>query len=44
VVDDDGRFVGTITASEVLARIESRASTLRQEAIEAAAVEVMADR
>lgn len=41
VVDDDGAFLGTITASEVLARIESRASSLRREAVEAAAVEVM---
>jgi osmoprotectant transport system ATP-binding protein len=41
VVDSDGRFLGTVTASEVLARIESRASVLRQEAVEAAAVEVM---
>ena len=29
VVDDDGAFVGTITASEVLERIEQRARTIR---------------
>ena len=44
VVDDEGRFVGTISASEVLSRIESRASALRQEAAEAAAAEAMAHR
>jgi osmoprotectant transport system ATP-binding protein len=29
VVDDDGHFLGTITASEVLERIEQRARTIR---------------
>ncbi|TAM89008.1 MAG: ABC transporter ATP-binding protein [Jatrophihabitans sp.] len=42
IVDEDGRFAGTVTASEVLTRIERRASVLRQEAIESAAAEVIA--
>jgi osmoprotectant transport system ATP-binding protein len=42
VVDEDGRFAGTVTASEVLSRIERRASVLRQEAIETAAAEAIA--
>jgi osmoprotectant transport system ATP-binding protein len=36
VVDDDGRFAGTLTASEVLGRIEARAKSLRQPVAEAA--------
>jgi osmoprotectant transport system ATP-binding protein len=31
VVDDDGRFVGTLSASEVLAHIESRAASIRHD-------------
>ena len=44
VVDDEGRFLGTISASEVLSRIETRAVALRKEAEEAAVVEAMARR
>jgi osmoprotectant transport system ATP-binding protein len=36
VIDADGRFAGTITASEVLARIEQRSAVTRREAVEAA--------
>ena len=32
IVHDDGAFAGTITASEVLARIETRAASERQQA------------
>ncbi|MGN6606482.1 MAG: ABC transporter ATP-binding protein [Jatrophihabitans sp.] len=35
VVDADGRFAGTITATEVLARIEQRSAVARAEAVEA---------
>jgi Mg/Co/Ni transporter MgtE len=31
VVDDDGRFLGTVRASEVLAVIEERAARIRAE-------------
>ena len=37
VVDDDGRLAGTITAREVLERIESRAADVRRDSIAAAA-------
>jgi osmoprotectant transport system ATP-binding protein len=37
VVDASGRFAGTVTASDVLRRIEERAAIIRQEAAEAAA-------
>ena len=43
IVDADGRFAGTVTASEVLARIEARAAGARQEA-EAHSAGVLADR
>jgi osmoprotectant transport system ATP-binding protein len=36
VVDEEGRFAGTLTASEVLGRIEARAKSLRQPVAEAA--------
>jgi osmoprotectant transport system ATP-binding protein len=37
VVHDDGSFAGTITASEVLAKIESRAADIRADTLRAAA-------
>jgi osmoprotectant transport system ATP-binding protein len=37
VVDDDGRFAGTVSASEVLARIEQRAAAIRRDTLNAAA-------
>jgi len=37
VVDEDGRFAGTVSASEVLARIEARAASVRRDAVEQAA-------
>jgi len=40
VVHGDGTFAGTITASEVLAKIESRAKSIRQDTVEAAADEL----
>ena len=33
VVDEDGRFAGTVSASEVLARIEARAAAIRKDAV-----------
>ncbi|WP_375478067.1 ABC transporter ATP-binding protein [uncultured Jatrophihabitans sp.] len=36
VVDDDGSFAGTVTAAEVLARIEERSAQTRREAVETA--------
>ncbi len=36
VVDGDGRFVGTVTASEVLERIERRAAAIRRDTVNAA--------
>ena len=36
VIDDAGRFVGTLSASEVLARIESRAASIRRDTVTAA--------
>jgi osmoprotectant transport system ATP-binding protein len=41
IVHDDGTFAGTVTASHVLARIEERAAGVRQEAVEAAAAELV---
>ena len=40
IVHEDGTFAGTVTASEVLARIEERAADTRREAVEAAAGEL----
>ena len=40
IVDEDGRFAGTVTASQVLSRIESRAAVIRRDAVEAASAEV----
>jgi len=40
VVDEEGRLAGTVTATEVLARIEHRASTEREKAVEQAADEL----
>ncbi len=37
VVDGDGRFVGTVTAGEVLERIERRAAAIRRDTVNAAA-------
>jgi osmoprotectant transport system ATP-binding protein len=37
VVDDDGHLVGTISAGEVLERIESRAASIRRDTVNAAA-------
>ncbi len=37
VVDEDGRFAGTVVASQVLARIEERAATARREVEQQAA-------
>jgi osmoprotectant transport system ATP-binding protein len=36
VVDHEGRFAGTVSASEVLARIEERAAAIRHDAVEQA--------
>jgi osmoprotectant transport system ATP-binding protein len=36
IVHDDGSFAGTVSASEVLARIEERAAGVRRDAVEAA--------
>jgi osmoprotectant transport system ATP-binding protein len=36
IVDGDGRFTGTVTASEVLERIESRAAAIRRDTVAAA--------
>ena len=36
VVDSDGRFVGTITATEVLERIERRAASIRRDTVNSA--------
>ena len=41
VVHDDGRFAGTVTASQVLERIEQRAVLVRRDAVEAAAEAVL---
>jgi osmoprotectant transport system ATP-binding protein len=37
VVDNDGHFAGTVSASEVLARIEQRAAAIRRDAVGQAA-------
>ncbi|HJQ42854.1 MAG TPA: hypothetical protein VJ831_07210, partial [Jatrophihabitantaceae bacterium] len=37
IVHEDGSFAGTVSASQVLARIEERAATVRRDAVEAAA-------
>jgi osmoprotectant transport system ATP-binding protein len=37
IVHDDGSFAGTVSATEVLARIEQRAAGVRKDAVEAAA-------
>jgi osmoprotectant transport system ATP-binding protein len=39
IVDDDGRFIGTVRAAEVLARIEHRARSIRDDAVAAASGE-----
>ncbi|HKC28141.1 MAG TPA: ATP-binding cassette domain-containing protein [Jatrophihabitans sp.] len=39
IVHDDGTFAGTVSASQVLARIEERAAGVRREAVDAAAAE-----
>jgi osmoprotectant transport system ATP-binding protein len=39
VVHEDGKFAGTVNASEVLGRIEERAAGVRKEAVESAAHE-----
>jgi osmoprotectant transport system ATP-binding protein len=44
IIQDDGRYAGTITASEVLTRIESRAAGVRREAVAAAPTELAATR
>jgi osmoprotectant transport system ATP-binding protein len=36
IVDEDGRFAGTVGASEVLAKIEQRAAAVRRDAVEQA--------
>ncbi|MDT4934773.1 MAG: osmoprotectant transport system ATP-binding protein, partial [Pseudonocardiales bacterium] len=36
VVREDGTFAGSVSASQVLARIEERAAVIRQETVEAA--------
>jgi osmoprotectant transport system ATP-binding protein len=40
IVHEDGSFAGTVTASNVLARIEQRAAGVREEAVRAAASEI----
>jgi osmoprotectant transport system ATP-binding protein len=40
VVRDDGKVAGTVSATQVLARIEERAASLRSEAVDAAADEL----
>jgi osmoprotectant transport system ATP-binding protein len=40
IVHDDGTFAGTVTASNVLRRIEQRAAEVREEAVRAAASEI----
>jgi osmoprotectant transport system ATP-binding protein len=40
IVRDDGAVAGTVSASQVLARIEERAATVRSEALDAAAGEL----
>src|SRR5699024_8533182 len=42
IVTEDGAFCGTISASQVLTRIESRAAGIRQDAVESAAAEIAA--
>ncbi|MGI8761863.1 MAG: ABC transporter ATP-binding protein [Jatrophihabitantaceae bacterium] len=37
IVHEDGRFAGTVGASQVLARIEARAAIIRKDAVDAAA-------
>jgi osmoprotectant transport system ATP-binding protein len=41
IVHEDGRFAGTVTASQVLKRIERRAAVVRRDAVEAAAEAVL---
>jgi osmoprotectant transport system ATP-binding protein len=36
IVHEDGRFAGTVSASQVLSRIEARAAIIRQDAVDAA--------
>ena len=36
IVHEDGRFAGTVSASQVLARIEARAANIRAESTDAA--------
>jgi hypothetical protein len=38
-VHEDGTFAGTVSASQVLTRIEERAAGVRRDAVEAAAVD-----
>jgi osmoprotectant transport system ATP-binding protein len=40
IVHDDGTFAGTITASQVLAKIESRAADIRRDAVVSAGAQV----
>jgi osmoprotectant transport system ATP-binding protein len=40
VVHEDGSYAGTVTASQVLSRIENRAADEREKAVEQAAVEI----
>jgi osmoprotectant transport system ATP-binding protein len=42
IVHDDGTFAGTVSASQVLARIEERAASVRRNAVEAGAADVPA--
>jgi osmoprotectant transport system ATP-binding protein len=39
IVQDDGRYVGTVSATDVLSRIEQRAAGVRKETLDAAASE-----
>jgi osmoprotectant transport system ATP-binding protein len=39
IVHEDGTFAGTVSASQVLARIEERAANVRRDAVEAAATD-----
>ena len=40
IVHEDGSFAGTVTAAQVLTKIESRAADIRRDAVESAAAEV----
>jgi hypothetical protein len=43
IVGEDGTFAGTISASQVLAKIEDRAAAIRRDAVESVAAREAAE-